>query len=295
MKKKLSVVYATLNEEINIVRSINSIKEIADDIVVVDENSTDKTREIARSLGARVFKSKHEPIFHVTKQKALDLARGDWILQLDADEVVTPQLAKEIKEVVNLTDSEIKQRIPKDRKKEKLFHRHQKLLEKRDGVEGGGGEIVAFYLPRVNMFLGRPLIHAGVYPDGVIRLVKKGFARFPAKSVHEQIKINGEVAWLYNDLEHHDSPTMSRYLTRLNRYTDLHANELDKKRITKNILYLIYYSTLLPLLVFLKLYFRHKGFLDGYRGFLWCFFSASHYPIAYFKYYQFKRLQGATL
>ena len=284
--KKLSVVLATRNEQENIGACLKSVKDIADETVVVDESSTDKTREIARKYGAKVYKVKHEPIFHKTKQKALDKATGDWILQLDADERVTSVLAKEIKEVIEMSPSLLKQREVGTKKK-KLFERHQRIIEKRDGKIGRStGEIVAFFLPRLNLFLGKPLIHAGVYPDAAIRLVKKDKAHFPSKSVHEQMGINGEVAWLFNDLEHHDSPTFKRYFERMNRYTDLHAADLARKKTTKNIFMLLFYSTAKPLFVFLKLYIRHKGFLDGVRGFLWSLFSALHYPIAFFKFWQ---------
>ncbi len=284
--KKLSVVLATRDEEENIGGCLRSVKDIADEIVVVDESSTDKTREIAKKYGARVYKVKHEPIFHKTKQKALDKATGDWILQLDADERVTPGLAKEIREVIEMSPILLKQRKV-DTKKQKLFERHQRTIEKRDGKIGRNtGEIVAFFLPRLNFFLEKPLVYAGVYPDANIRLVKKNKARFPAKSVHEQMQIDGEVAWLFNDLEHHDSPTLKRYFNRMNRYTDLHAQELESAGISRSYFALFYFSFIKPVITFLKLYIRHKGFLDGMRGFLWSLFSALHYPIAYFKYWQ---------
>lgn len=281
----LSVVLATRNEEENIGDCIDSFKGIADDIVVVDEYSSDKTRDIAKAKGARVFKEVHHDIFHITKQIALEKARGEWILQLDADERVTPELGKEILEAISMASEEIeKRKIPS--KKRKLFERHQRLLEKRDGRVGENvGEVVAFFLPRRNMFLGKPLIHAGVYPDGVIRLVKRGKAKFLAKSVHEQIEIDGKVSWLVNDLEHHDSPTFKRYLDRANRYTSLTAKEMKEAKTSKGVLVLLYYSTLKPLFVFLKLYVRHLGFLDGIRGFIWSLFSALHFPIAYWKYW----------
>ena len=277
---KLSVVLATRNEETNIGRCLESVKDIADEIIVVDEYSTDRTREIAEGLGAKVFKEPHHEIFHITKEKALEKATGDWILQLDADEVVTPELALEIRSVINNQKSE----IPLE--KMRLFARHQELVEKRDGVVGKktGGDIAGYFIPRRNMFLGKPLIHAGVYPDGVIRLVKNGKASFPQKSVHEQIEIDGEVSWLSHDLLHYDSPTLAKYLMRLNRYTDLHAGELKKKKVPKNIFFFIHYSLFKPLYTFLNLYLRHLGFLDGARGFLWSFFSASHFPVSYFKY-----------
>jgi len=287
---KISIVLATRNEEENIAACLESVKKIADEIVVVDEESIDATRKIAKKYGAKVYKVKHEAIFHKTKQKALDKASGDWILQLDADERVTPGLVREIKGIVKLSDKEIRKRRPKDGKKWELFQEHQRLVEQKQGsLRKETGEIVAFFVPRVNIFLGKPLIHAGVYPDGVIRLVKRGKARFPAKSVHELMEVDGEVAWLFNNLEHHDSPTFERYLGRANRYTDLTARELKHSKTPSNYLYLFYYSFIKPTFVFINLYVRHKGFLDGMRGFVWSLFSGLHYPIAYFKYWQIQR------
>lgn len=276
-KIKLSVVLATRNEEYNISRCLESVLKIADEIIIFDEYSTDKTKTIAEKMGAKVYLEPHHDIFHITKQKALEKAKGDWILQLDADEVVTPELAKEILKVV---DSKFE-----EKNLNPLFLRHQELIEQRDGPIGKTtGEIVGYFLPRRNMFLGKPLIHAGVYPDGVIRLVKNGFARFPQKSVHEQIQLDGRVGWLNGDLLHYDSPTLSRYLSRLNRYTDLHAEELKNKKVSKSILGFIQYVFFKPTYTFLMLFLRHKGFMDGVNGFLWSFFSALHFPIAYFKY-----------
>jgi glycosyltransferase involved in cell wall biosynthesis len=290
-KKKLSVVLSTKNEEENIGPCLESIKDIADEIIIFDEESKDKTREIAQKYGAKVTKVVHVANFHITKQKAIDAATGDWILQLDADERVSPDLAKEIVEVINSNEKELLKRVLSPTfKKLSLFIRHQRLIEEREGHLGKPtGKVVAFFVPRRNFFLGAPLIHAGVYPDGVIRLIKRGFARLPAKSVHELMEIDGEVSWLFNDLEHHDSPTLKRYLDRMNRYTDLHAQELKDKKVPTNYWNLFKYSFLLPTSYFLRLYFRHLGFLDGMRGFIWSVFSALHYPIAYFKYYQSSR------
>jgi glycosyltransferase involved in cell wall biosynthesis len=280
MKMKLSVVQATRNEEENIVRNLKSVRDIADEIIVVDEYSTDKTRELAEQNGAKVFLEPHHDVFHITKQKAIDKAKGDWILQIDTDEVVTPELSKEIQKILNGEEVKIT-----DAKKLYLFTRHQKLLEQRDGKVGKeDGEVVAYFVPRVNMFLGKPLVHAGVYPDGVIRLFKRGKARLPGKSVHEQMEIDGRVGWLNESLLHYDSPTIKRYLSRLNRYTDLHATELKNKKVSKNLIGFLQYVFYKPIYTFIMLYFRHLGIMDGVNGFLWSFFSALHFPIAYFKY-----------
>lgn len=301
-KATLSVVLATRNEEDNIGPCLESVQSIADEIIVVDESSTDKTREIAKRLGAKVYKVKHEPVFHKTKQKAIDKAMGDWIFQLDADERVTKNLALEIEKVVKSSNKELLSRVlchpgrvrgvegsREERKKHRLFIRHQRLIEQREGSLGKEtGEVVAFFVPRVNYFLGKSLVHAGVSPDGVIRLIKKGKARLPGESVHELMEVDGEVAWLFNDLQHHDSPTLRRYIARMNRYTDLKSQELQTEKTPSNYLYLLHYSFTKPCTVFLNLYFRHKGFLDGMRGFVWSLFSAMHFPLAYFKYWQMK-------
>ncbi|HKC04965.1 MAG TPA: glycosyltransferase family 2 protein [Patescibacteria group bacterium] len=285
MSKKLSVVLATRNEEGNIGRCLESVKSIADEIIVIDENSIDKTREIAKKYGAEVFLEPHHDIFHITKQKSLEKAKGEWILQLDADEEVTPELSKEIKEVISMSDAQIKNRQGISVREMNRFKKHQSLIEARDGKIGSdSGEIVAFFIPRLNMFLGRALKYGGVYPDGVIRLIKNGKARFPQKSVHEQIEIDGEVSWLFNNLRHYDSPTFSRYIARFNRYTNLKAQELKLEKVPKNPLFFIHYSLILPIYTFLNIYLRHKGILDGPQGFLWAFFSAMHFPIGYFKY-----------
>lgn len=156
---RLSVVYATKNEEDNITRSLDSVKELANEIIVFDEFSEDRTREIAKDKGAKVFKYQHKTNFHETKQKAIEKASGDWILQLDADEVVTPELAEEIVEVINSEPKVLQHRVlrqferPKeveksggsfraqslsrdDEKKLNLFKRYQKLIEQRDGKVG---------------------------------------------------------------------------------------------------------------------------------------------------------------
>lgn len=290
MNNKLSVVLATRNEEMNIGSCLASVKEIADEIILVDENSEDKTREIAKSFGAKVYLEPHHDIFHITKQKALDLATNEWILQLDADEVITKPLAEEIVKTLALQNKSLIERRVKIFKENPLFARHQKSVGIRNvDLSQGDGEIVAFFIPRLNMFLGKPLRHAGVYPDPAIRLVKKNMAFFPSKSVHEMMTVKGETSWLENPMEHHDSPSFSRYIKRANRYTSLTSEEFNKSNLPKNILYLFYYSVLKPMFVFLKLFFRHRGYLDGIAGFVWSLFSAFHFPLAYYKYWTGKK------
>lgn len=277
----LSVALATYNEEKNLARCLSSVKEIVDEIVIVDGSSSDKTVEIAKSFGAKVEVRENYPIFHINKQHAMDLCKYEWILQLDADEEVSPALAKEIKKVISLSDAEI-EAYEDTLKNKDLFIRHQHLLEKRDGLIGEGkGQYVAFFFPRKNYFLGRYLTYGGVYPDGVIRLLKKGKAYLPAKDVHEQMVVNGRVGWLQNDLLHYDSPTFAKYLMRWNRYTTLIAKDIAKDHKKYDVVLGITYLLVKPLYWFLLTFIRHKGFLDSWQGFVFSFFSSLRFPKAY--------------
>lgn len=279
----LAVVLATFNEEKNLPACLDSIKHIADEIIIVDGGSSDRTVEIAHKFGAKVKVTDNPAMFHINKQKALEMATKDWILQLDADERVSADLANEIKKVIALTNDEIAEyqsQLPD----KKLFLRHQRLLEQRDGTIGTKGDYTAFFVPRLNYFLGKYLRFGGVYPDGVIRLVKKGKAHFPCKDVHEQIAVEGKVGWLQQPLYHYDSPTFARYIQRNNRYVALLANELKDQNTPKNIFSMVKYLLVLPIQWFVLSFGRHKGFLDGWQGFVFAFFSALRFPRAYLKY-----------
>lgn len=285
---KLSVAIATFNEESNIGRCLKSVRQIADEIVIVDGTSQDKTVEIAKSFGAKVFVVPNQPNFHINKQMSFEKSTGDWILYLDADEEVSPKLAKEIKDVIEMDQEEL-EKHQANLKNKRLFLRHQKLLEDRDGQIGTNqGEYVAFFFPRLNFFLGKFIKYGGVYPDGVIRLFKKNKAYLPAKDVHEQMVVKGKVGWLGNDLLHFDSPTFSRYISRNTRYTKLLSQELKEKKVNKGPAGWINYLLFKPLSWFLMTQIRNKGILDGYQGVVFSFFSALRFPRAYIMYLQGK-------
>lgn len=246
----LSVVLATFNEEKNIADCLSSVIELADEIVVVDGGSGDKTVETARKFNARVKVTNNPPIFHINKQKAIDMATKDWILQLDADERVTPSLRDEI--------------------------RNQILKAK--------GDKNGYWISRKNWFLGRFLMKGGQYPDYTLRLYRKGKGKLPQKSVHEQAIVEGEVGYLKNSLIHMSDLSFSRYLTRYKRYTDLIAGELKDAKIGYNPIMGVKYLIILPTWWFFLTYFRHKGFMDSWQGFVFSFFSSLRFPVSYVKY-----------
>jgi glycosyltransferase involved in cell wall biosynthesis len=280
----LSVALAVYNEEGNLGRCLTSVKGIADEIVVVDGGSTDRSVEIARDFGARVIETDNPPVFHINKQKALDACHGDWILQLDADEEVSTELAQEISEVVGLSPDERRDRRI-DPSKQRVFLRHQRIVERRDGTMGNPeGEITAYFVPRLNYFLGGPIRHAGTYPDGVIRLVKNGNARFPARSVHEQIVTDGAVSWLSNDLYHYSNPSLAKYWKSAKRYIYNQSESMREKNLSKSPIVWLHYLLVAPVGTFFSLFVRHKGFIDGWRGLLFCAFSSLHYPLAFMRF-----------
>lgn len=281
---KISIVLAVYNEEENLKSCLDSTGDLADEFVIVDGGSTDNTVKIALDYGATVIKTTNPAIFHINKQKALDVAQNKWILQLDADERLTKDLINEIKNLTNMTDEKIEEYQVK-MKKRNLFLRHQRLIEQRDGRVGDvSGEYTAFFIPRLNYFLGSFLRYGGAYPDPAIRLVKKGKAYFPCKNVHEQMVISGRVGWLENDMLHIDSPTFERYLQRNLRYIKLIVSELKKEHVDKDPIQFANYCIIKPNIWFFMTLIRHKGILDGFPGIVFSFFSALRFPRAYIRY-----------
>lgn len=247
------MVLLALDEEKNLVRCLEAVKNIAWEIIVlVDQNTTDNTAVVARRFTDKIFFQKHVDNFHRLKKIAIDKAKGDWILQLDADEVVTPALRDEIKKTIAANP-----------------------------IENG------FWLPRANYFLGRFLKKGGVYPDYTLRLYRRDRGNLLAKSVHEQAVVSGKVGYLKNNLLHYNNPTFGVYIEkRFNRYTDLMAKKI-KGGFIRNIFWNFLFDREQG---FLTIYVRHLGFLDGFPGFVWALFSGLHYPIAYFKsIYDFRR------
>ncbi|HSW90198.1 MAG TPA: glycosyltransferase family 2 protein [Patescibacteria group bacterium] len=274
---KLSVIVATHNEEANIGKCLDAIKGIADEMIVADGESTDRTVEIAKAKGAMVLHMTNKKMFHINKEEARKKAKGDWILFLDADEIVTPELAKEIKLV--LAD------VYHPATLNKQFAKHMRFIETRDGIKYSSQlPINGYFIARKNYFLGRYLMHSGVYPDGVIRLVRKDKAFWPCKDVHEQMSVDGGVSWLTEPMIHMADPTFSRYMERANRYTTLTADSLSKTKTGKDFFTIVNFMLWKPTITFLFLFFRHKGFMDGFSGFVWSLMSGLHYAMAYLKF-----------
>jgi glycosyltransferase involved in cell wall biosynthesis len=271
---KLSLCIATFNEEKNLHYPLDSAYDLVDEVVIVDGGSTDKTVEIAKSYGkkVRVISTSNPKMFHINKQKAIEAAKGEWILQLDADEELSEKLKQEIKKITQGRTSEVEE-------------------EGTDGKTSEVNEKVAYWLPRKNWFLTRFLMKGGQYPDYTIRLYKNGVAKFPCKDVHENVEVIDQrskikdqkavVGFLKNPLLHYADPDFSRYLMRWDRYTTLEVEKMGKDARLGFFNYVIWK----PKITFLSMYFRHKGFLDGFPGLVFALFSSFRFIVIYVKWW----------
>jgi len=232
MANTVSVVLITLNEASNLPRTLESVGW-AQEIVVVDSGSTDETVDMARAAGARVFEESWKG-FAAQKNSAIAHASSDWILSLDADEEVSPELALEIQATL-----------------------------------AGTPPFSAYRLRRLNHFMGRPLRHGGYWPDPKLRLFKRGSSRFAQRAVHETMESSGPAGELTNPLLHHCYPTIEEYVEHVNRYSTLSAWMLmESGHAPQNMAALLWNSVFNPVATFIYNYIFRLGFLDGPEGLL---------------------------
>lgn len=223
---KISVILATYNEEKNIKDCLESARQLADEIVIVDGTSSDKTVEIAKKYTKKIFIRENPLMFHKNKQYAIEKATGDWILYLDADERVTPELKKEILEAIK-------------------------------------GKVNGYWIPRKNIIFGKWIKHTGWWPDQQLRLFKNGKAFLPCQSVHEQPELSGKTGCLKNPLVHYNYRTVFQFIDKLNRfYTENDKNVFLAKK--EKLDWSDFISQ--PASEFLKRFFKEQGYKDGFHG-----------------------------
>jgi glycosyltransferase involved in cell wall biosynthesis len=223
----LSVIIITKNESAHIADCLDSVA-FADEVVVVDSGSADDTCGIARSKGARVVVTEDWPGFGPQKNRALDLATSDWILSIDADERVTPELAQSIQ---------------------------RELAQPRaDG----------YLIARLSSFCGRWIRHSGWWPDHVLRLFRRGSGRFTDAAVHESVKCSGSVAVLDGHFLHYPYPDLETLMTKINRYSSDAAAMMHARGKTAGVASAVGHG----FWTFVRIYVIRKGFLDGREGFV---------------------------
>jgi glycosyltransferase involved in cell wall biosynthesis len=201
----------------------------ADEVIVFDSGSTDRTREICVELGAIVTHTPDFPGFGQQKNRALDRATGNWILSLDQDEWVTPELRLEIETAIETP-----------------------------------GDAVAFAIPRLSSYCGHDMRHSGWWPDPVTHLFRQGAARFSEDHVHDRVLVTGKIGQLRAVLRHEPMPTLEHVINKINSYSSAGAKfgfEQGKRAsLGKAIIHGGW--------AFVRTYFLKAGFLDGRAGFM---------------------------
>jgi glycosyltransferase involved in cell wall biosynthesis len=260
-KPTLSVIVITNNESANIVECLASVS-FADQFVVVDSGSTDNTVELAKSVGAQVVQTTDWPGFGMQKNRALDLATGDWVFSIDADERVTPELAEQIKAAIN---SEANSGAHSDIKN-----------------DSKGNQVLAYEIPRLTQFCGQWIRHCGWAPDLVLRLFKRGSARFSNDLVHERIvQSQGTCGKLTTPMLHFSYPTPASYWRKLDQYSQAWAQQ----KFTEGKQTSMLRAALSGMVAFVRRYVFRLGFLDGALGFAVCTMQAQSAFGKYFTLY----------
>lgn len=228
MSAGVSVVIIARDEEGSIGEALDSVKW-ADEVVVVDSGSNDRTVEIARARGARVLVTSDWPGFGAQKNRALDQATRDWVLSIDADERVTPELRDEIAAVV-----------------------------------AANGPHDAYEVPRLSSYCGRFMRHGGWWPDRVTRLFRRGRARFSDDLVHERVVVTGSTGRLASHLLHHAYGDLEEVLRKVDRYSTAGALMRHEKGERGSVTRAVAHGAW----AFFRTYVLRAGFLDGRRGFM---------------------------
>jgi glycosyltransferase involved in cell wall biosynthesis len=251
---KISIALITLNEEANLPRTLESVMPLVrvgqGEIIIVDSGSTDRTLEIARSHGAKIFIEEWKG-FAAQKNSAMGKASGDWVLQLDADEALEGELAEEISHTL-----------------------------------AKSGNVIGYWIPRKNFFLRRWIKHGGFYPDPKLRLIRRGAGKFEEYGAHPTIKVNGLTGTLKHALIHNAYPTLRGYIDHMNSYSSSGAEvAVAKGNRGFNLLNIL----VRPKLTFLYNYIFRLGFLDGREGFLLHLYHAVYISWKYAKAWELAR------
>ncbi|MBA3900174.1 MAG: glycosyltransferase family 2 protein [Bacteroidetes bacterium] len=241
---KISATIITFNEERNIERCILSLLEVADEILVLDSFSTDKTEEICKKHGVKFIQRAWEG-YSATKNHANQLAEHNWILSIDADEALSDELKKSI------------------------LNQKNKL-----------SELEAYQFNRLTNYCGKWIKHSGWYPDKKTRLFNRAHISW-AGGIHETLIIppRVKIKKLEGDLLHYSYYTVEEHIRQTEKFTSLSAQALYEKNKKPTMLKLY----LSPIITFLKNYLFRLGFLDGYYGFLICKISAQATHLKYLK------------
>lgn len=257
----LSVVISARNEEAKIERTLSAVSW-ADEIIVVDSGSTDSTASRVKKFTKKIFKRTNNPMLNVNKNYGFTKATGDWILSLDADEVITEDLAQEIKEILQSPNTD--PRPP----------------------------IAGYWIPRKNIIFGKWIQHGLWWPDKQLRLFKRGLGRFPEKHVHEYLALDGPTETLLHPMLHYNYETVSQYIQKLDTiYTENEVANLLNSGYQP-----AWYDALrFPVSDFLKVYFAQEGYKDGIHGLVLSLLQACYSLVVFAKLWEKKGFRPSDI
>jgi glycosyltransferase involved in cell wall biosynthesis len=293
----ISVVIITFNEEANIGRTLQSVQPLVagdkGEIIVVDSGSTDRTVEITKSFGAKVFVEEWKG-FAAQKNSAIDKAGCNWVLSLDADEEVEAALLDELLflfEGTSVTE-DLNAGFERARKLTYLATRQTRqqmrsIMKAQGNPDSFFVAMTGYFVSRKNLFLGRWIKHGGYWPDRKLRLFRKGAATFEDRLVHEDARLReGISGQLRGSLLHHSYPTLTDYIEHMNHYSSLGAEMVVAKgRVRFSFINIV----LRPLFTFIYNYFFRLGFLDGREGLLLHLYHAVYVSWKYAKAWELSR------
>jgi len=247
-RPRITLFVITKNEAHRIASCILSARDIVSEVIIVDSNSTDKTAVVCKELGAQVYTREFDG-FASQKNFALSKVSGEWALNLDADEQLSPNLREEILQALT-----------------------------RENVAG-------YYLPFCNYFLGKKMRFSGLSKEKHLRLVRTQNAHYVGGLVHEGLEVKGRLETLKNPVNHFSYDTIENYFNKFNKYTSLAAQQMYKNGKHFCLLKVLF---TLPF-EFLKRYVLKLGMFDGIRGLLWASFSTYYVYVKYMKLWQLEQ------
>lgn len=237
----LSVVILTKDSEKTLVKCLSSVVKIASEIVIIDDESSDKTVSIAKHFKARVYRRKLED-FSGQRNYGLQKAKGEWVFFLDSDEIVSSKLVQEILRKITNT------------------------------------KINGYFIKRIDIFLGKKMLHGEVGNTRILRLAKKGKGIWK-RQVHEYWKINGPVELMQNPMYHYSHKSIEEFINAINSFSTLHAISNNKEEKKSSVLKIIVW----PMGKFIDSYILKFGFLDGFQGFIYAFMMSIHSCLSWTK------------
>ena len=251
---KISVVISARNEESKLGRCLASVAWV-DEIIVIDNSSTDETATIAREHKAKVFRRPNNLMLNVNKNYGFGKSSGDWIFSLDADEEVTPELTKEIKEVVR-------------------------------------SDIMGYWISRKNIIFGKWVAHGLWWPDKQLRLFQRGKGRFPCVHVHEYLEVDGPTGELQEPYIHHNYETISQFIRKMDTiYTESEVQKLVRTKYQ----FAWFDAIRFPVSDFVKVFFAQEGYKDGLHGLVLALLQAFYSFIVFAKLWEQKKFEQQEL